>query len=130
MIFSSIRVSVDQACAAKIKGGLRRLTAASGRGRRYLHRPLTSSDVLFHIRRFIPARAGNMPSNVSQFSRQTCFNPRPAKWPGDTPAYPEDVKAVAKTMGISPEGIEKLKPLQWMEKDMATGKMSSGVLTF
>lgn len=45
-------------------------------------------------------------------------------------AYPEDVKAVAKAAGIAPAKIEALKPLDWIEKDMATGKMTSGVLTF
>jgi hypothetical protein len=45
-------------------------------------------------------------------------------------AYPEDAKAVCKVMGVPPGEIEKLKPLEWIEKDMATGKISSGVLTF
>lgn len=45
-------------------------------------------------------------------------------------AYPEDVKAVTKVMGIPPGKVEALRPLEWLEKDMATGKLSSGVLTF
>lgn len=45
-------------------------------------------------------------------------------------AYPEDVKAVSKVLGIPTGNVEKLKPLEWLEKDMATGRMTSGVLTF
>ena len=45
-------------------------------------------------------------------------------------AYPEDVKAVTKVMGVPPAKVEALRPLEWLEKDMATGRMSSGVLTF
>ncbi len=45
-------------------------------------------------------------------------------------AYPEDVKAVTKVMGVPPARVESLRPLEWLEKDMATGRISSGVLTF
>lgn len=45
-------------------------------------------------------------------------------------AYPEDVKAVSKAMGGHAAEIQALKPLHWLEKDMTTGRMSSGVLTF
>lgn len=45
-------------------------------------------------------------------------------------AYPEDVKAVCKVMGVPPAKVEALRPLEWLEKDMATGRMASGVLTF
>jgi len=45
-------------------------------------------------------------------------------------AYPEDVKAVCKAMGIPPAKVEALRPLEWLEKDMASGKLTSGVLTF
>lgn len=45
-------------------------------------------------------------------------------------AYPEDVKAVCKVMGIPSSKVEALKPLEWLEKDMASGKISSGTLTF
>jgi hypothetical protein len=45
-------------------------------------------------------------------------------------AYPEDIKAVSKAMGGHADAIQALKPLQWLEKDMTTGMVSSGVLTF
>lgn len=45
-------------------------------------------------------------------------------------AYPEDVKAVSRAMGGHVSEIQALKPLHWLEKDMTTGRMSSGVLTF
>lgn len=45
-------------------------------------------------------------------------------------AYPEDVKAVSKAMGGHAAEIQALKPLQWLEKDMTTGRVSSGVLVF
>lgn len=45
-------------------------------------------------------------------------------------AYPEDVKAVSKALGGHAAEIQALKPLQWLEKDMTTGRMTSGVLTF
>lgn len=45
-------------------------------------------------------------------------------------AYPEDVKAVGKAMGGHVAEIQALKPLHWLEKDMTTGKISSGILTF
>lgn len=45
-------------------------------------------------------------------------------------AYPEDVKAVCKVMGVPSSKVEVLRPLEWLEKDMATGKLTSGVLTF
>ncbi|MHB8760675.1 MAG: hypothetical protein ACYC5S_11180 [Thiobacillus sp.] len=40
------------------------------------------------------------------------------------------MKAVTKVMGVPPAKVEALRPLEWLEKDMATGRMSSGVLTF
>ncbi len=45
-------------------------------------------------------------------------------------AYPEDVKAVSKAMGGHAAEIQSLKPLEWLEKDMTTGKTSRGVLVF
>lgn len=45
-------------------------------------------------------------------------------------AYPEDVKAVTKVMGVPPGKVEALRPLEWLRKDMATGRMTAGVLTF
>jgi len=44
-------------------------------------------------------------------------------------AYGSDVKAVADAIGNA-DKIAALKPLEWLEKDMATGKISAGVLTF
>lgn len=45
-------------------------------------------------------------------------------------AYPEDVKAVCKVMGVPSSKVEALRPLEWLEKDMASGKLTAGVLTF
>ncbi len=45
-------------------------------------------------------------------------------------AYPEDVRAVAKAMGVDEAGIAALKPLEWIEKNMQTGQTSRGVITF
>lgn len=45
-------------------------------------------------------------------------------------AYPEDVTAVAKAMRVPAAQIDALKPLEWIEKNMATGKVSRGKLTF
>lgn len=45
-------------------------------------------------------------------------------------AYPEDVKATCKAMGVPSSAVESLKPLEWVEKDMSTGRMTAGVLTF
>lgn len=45
-------------------------------------------------------------------------------------AYPEDVKAVAKVGAVNPAQISALKPLEWIEKDMTSGKISTGKLTF
>lgn len=45
-------------------------------------------------------------------------------------AYPEDVKAVSRAMQVQEAQIADLKPLEWIEKDMSTGKVSSGKLTF
>ena len=45
-------------------------------------------------------------------------------------AYPEDVKAVSKAMGGHAADIQALTPLHWLEKDMTTGKLTAGVLTF
>lgn len=45
-------------------------------------------------------------------------------------AYPEDIKSVCKVMGVPVSKVDKLRPLEWLEKDMATGKLSSGVLIF
>lgn len=48
-------------------------------------------------------------------------------------AYPEDLKAVRKAMGIAGSAahqVDNLQPLEWVEKDMTTGKFSSGRLKF
>lgn len=48
-------------------------------------------------------------------------------------SYPEDLKAVAKALGIQKAGmgqLEALQPLEWVEKDMTNGKFSSGKLKF
>lgn len=45
-------------------------------------------------------------------------------------AYPEDVRAVSKAMGGHAAEIQALKPLEWLEKDMTTGKISRGKLEF
>jgi hypothetical protein len=54
-------------------------------------------------------------------------------------AYPEDVNAVRKAMGIRSErvkgapltlSIDDLQPLEWIEKDNTTGKFSAGKLKF
>jgi len=37
---------------------------------------------------------------------------------------------VSKALGGHAAEIQALKPLQWLEKDMTTGRMTSGVLTF
>lgn len=44
--------------------------------------------------------------------------------------YPEDVRAVSRAGGIPEAAIQALKPLDWIEKDMQTGKISQGRLTF
>lgn len=44
-------------------------------------------------------------------------------------AYAADVKAVAAAVGNA-DKIQALKPLEWIECDMTTGKISSGKLTF
>lgn len=44
--------------------------------------------------------------------------------------YPVDIKNVADAMGIEPVLIEALKPLAWIEKDMQTGEIRSGLLRF
>lgn len=44
--------------------------------------------------------------------------------------YPEDVRAVAKAMRITENDIQALQPLDWIEKDMQTGKKLSGRLSF
>ncbi|MBZ0105535.1 MAG: hypothetical protein K8H84_07870 [Sulfuricella denitrificans] len=45
-------------------------------------------------------------------------------------AYPEDMKAVAKAMQVQESEIAALKPLEWIEKNMATGQKKAGKLTF
>lgn len=44
-------------------------------------------------------------------------------------AYAADVKAVAAAIGQADE-IGRLEPLQWIEKDMETGKISRGTIKF
>lgn len=44
-------------------------------------------------------------------------------------AYAADVKAVASAVGNA-DRIQALKPLEWLECDMTTGKISTGKLTF
>lgn len=44
--------------------------------------------------------------------------------------YPEDVKAVASAARIPLAEIDVLKPLEWIEKDLATGKTTRGKITF
>lgn len=41
-------------------------------------------------------------------------------------AYPEDRRAVAKAAGIDETKIEQLLPLEYIEKNMATGEISTG----
>lgn len=45
-------------------------------------------------------------------------------------AYPEDIKALSKAMQVPEAQIGALKPLEWIEKNMATGKITTGKLTF
>ncbi len=45
-------------------------------------------------------------------------------------AYPEDVRAVARSTGIQDAEIAALKPLEWIEKDLSGGKITRGKLTF
>lgn len=44
--------------------------------------------------------------------------------------YPEDVRAVAKAMQVPEAEIFALKPLEYIEKEKATGKKLTGRLTF
>lgn len=44
--------------------------------------------------------------------------------------YPEDVKAVSAAARIPAAEIDALKPLEWIEKDLNTGKTTRGKLTF
>lgn len=44
--------------------------------------------------------------------------------------YVSHVKAVANVMGVSADGIRAMLPLEWMARDMNTGKITSGKLTF
>lgn len=44
--------------------------------------------------------------------------------------YPEDVRAVAAAARIPAVQIDVLKPLEWIEKDLSTGKTTRGKLTF
>lgn len=44
--------------------------------------------------------------------------------------YPEDVRAVSKATGITEADIGALKPLDWLEKDTTTGKITRGRLVF
>lgn len=44
-------------------------------------------------------------------------------------AYAADVKAVAAAIGNADQ-LAKLQPLEWIEKDMTTGKISRGVIKF
>lgn len=44
--------------------------------------------------------------------------------------YPEDIRAVAKSMRVPDAEIEALAPLDWIEKDMQTGKKAAGRLVF
>lgn len=45
-------------------------------------------------------------------------------------AYAEDVRAVAKGMQIDEAAIAALLPLDWIEKNMQTGQITRGTLTF
>lgn len=45
-------------------------------------------------------------------------------------AYAEDVRAVAKGMQIEESQIAALKPLEWIEKNMQTGQLTTGRITF
>lgn len=45
-------------------------------------------------------------------------------------AYPEDIRAVSKAMQVPEAQIAALMPLEWIEKDMSSGKVTSGKLTF
>jgi hypothetical protein len=45
-------------------------------------------------------------------------------------AYPEDVRSVSRAMQVSDTDIAALKPLEWIEKDMATGTVRNGKLVF
>lgn len=44
--------------------------------------------------------------------------------------YPEDARAIIKAGGIPEAELASLKPLDWVEKDMTTGKLTRGRLTF
>jgi hypothetical protein len=44
--------------------------------------------------------------------------------------YPEDVRAVSRASNIPESDIGALMPLEWIEKDMQTGKQTKGKLTF
>lgn len=45
-------------------------------------------------------------------------------------AYPEDIKAVAKAMQCAEADIAGLKPLEWLQKDMQSGGVTRGKITF
>lgn len=45
-------------------------------------------------------------------------------------AYPEDVRAVSKAMQVPEARIAELKPLEWIEKNMQTGKVAAGKIRF
>lgn len=44
--------------------------------------------------------------------------------------YPEDVRAVSKAMQVDESRIAGLAPLEWVERDLQSGKVTVGKLTF
>jgi hypothetical protein len=44
--------------------------------------------------------------------------------------YPEDTRAVSKAMRVPESEIDALAPLDWLEKDMQSGKKAKGRITF
>ena len=45
-------------------------------------------------------------------------------------AYPEDMKAVSRSMQVPESEIAALKPLEWIEKDLSTAAVKRGKITF
>lgn len=44
--------------------------------------------------------------------------------------YEADVKTMANVLRVPPDQIGNLQPLEWIERDMATGETTRGILTF
>ena len=44
--------------------------------------------------------------------------------------YEADVRTMANVLRVSPDEIGNLKPLEWIERDMSSGEVTRGTLTF